>query len=81
MHRTTIPAAERSHLPGEGACVEKGAPCTELHSWGTGQLLLRSPEWRALGPYLDGGHQGEVANEDDAQLCGHVLHDGPALAA
>lgn len=34
-----------------------------------------------MGPYLDGGHQGEVANEDDAQLRGHVLHDGPALTA
>lgn len=29
--------------------------------------------------YLDGRHQGEISNEDDAQLSGHVLHDGPAL--
>lgn len=36
---------------------------------------------RASGPYLDSGHESEVADENDAQLCGHVLHDGPALAA
>lgn len=31
------------------------------------------------GRYLDGRHQGEVSDEDDAQLGCHVLHDGPAL--
>lgn len=39
-----------------------------------------------LGPcgmlqYLDGGHQGEVPDKDDAKLRSHVLHDGPALIA
>lgn len=39
------------------------------------------PKLQTQRPHLDGRHEGEVANEDDAQLCGHVLHDGPALAA
>ena len=39
------------------------------------------PKLQTRRPHLDGRHEGEVANEDDAQLCGHVLHDGPALAA
>lgn len=34
---------------------------------------------RRTGRYLDGRHQGEISDEDDAQLSGHVLHDGPAL--
>lgn len=29
--------------------------------------------------YLNGRDQGEVSNQDDDQLSGHVLHDGPAL--
>lgn len=39
------------------------------------------PKLQTRRPHLDGRHEGEVANEDDAQLCGHVLHDGPALTA
>lgn len=36
---------------------------------------------RRSAQYLDGRHQGEISDEDDAQLSGHVLHDGPALVA
>lgn len=70
---TIILAAEGSHL------TSRGAP--RLHSWGTQQLVPHSAKRGAWAPYLDGGHESEVANEDNAQLCGHILHDGPALAA
>lgn len=73
---TTILAAQTS-VPSH----REGGPCAWLHSWGTQQLVPHSAKRGALGPYLDGGHESEIANEDDAQLCGHVLHDGPALAA
>lgn len=29
--------------------------------------------------YLDRWHKSKISNEDDAQLCGHVLHDRPTL--
>lgn len=63
---------------GEGGSVEGVCPA----QLGRQQLAPCSPKlqpWR--GPYLDGRHKGKVANENDAQLCGHVLHDGPALIA
>lgn len=53
---TTILAAKRSRLIDKGVCIERGAPCAWLHSWGTQQVVPRSPKWQALGPYLDSGH-------------------------
>lgn len=44
-------------------------------------LVPHSAQRRASRPYLDSGHESEVADENDAQLCGHVLHYGPALTA
>lgn len=34
-----------------------------------------------LTKYLNGWDKGEVSNQDNPQLGGHVLHDGPALVA
>lgn len=83
--RTLLPTAERqrtrsqAETPGAQPTAQPGSPSRELPARGT-QCLPHSGQSQA-GPHLDGGHKGEVADEDDAQLRGHVLHDGPALTA
>lgn len=43
------------------------------------EVYSKAPSYSQFGQYLDGRYQSEIPNEDDAQLSGHVLHDGPAL--